>query len=106
VGAGELLGQAVDVVEVAVRLVLVLLVQLTSIEPVVVERAIRSAGSRAGRSVGGAAEGSLDWTKVSDVASFFFAEMEYPSPFPPLNMGRSTGRTFSLLVWIPALDAL
>jgi hypothetical protein len=55
VGPRELLGQTIDVVEVAVRLVLVLLLQLAVIEGIVVEVAVaRGLGAgTADRGIGG-----------------------------------------------------
>jgi len=60
VGAGKLLGQAVDVVEVAVRLVLVLLLELAVVKAFIVELGPVSArGGGAGGSSGAGADGRL-----------------------------------------------
>lgn len=54
VGAREFLGQAIDIVEVAVRLVLVLLVQLILIESLIVEfLGVRSSGLSSIEGLGG-----------------------------------------------------
>jgi hypothetical protein len=61
VGAGKVLGKAVDVIEVAVRFVLVLLVELVAVKRLVVELGGRLAGIRGGERRGGVgANGGAD----------------------------------------------
>lgn len=72
VGTGKFLGQAIDVVEVAVGLVLVLLVQFSSVVGIVVELGIRVERVDSRRSLARSRR-SLRWSRVSISVQFGLA---------------------------------